>query len=862
MEPQQNDNIALSASTILRACASTSNEAERLRNLQEDKHSKLTIGAFFEFMRTAYQVNGSCESLATILSANSEIDWHELAKINLDLETREASKATNDNCHPSTDEQQNKNNDPIQILLTQTSNKESNSCTSESMISSQSSVISCNSNISNICNNNSSAKESTSVENSSNKCLETEDSIKETNQSPDSQVQNEKGKILQTKEHLEENECGLAKVMKENLRDILHEGLLDSVLPYMLPKSALSQPVIKKSTAVADVKKSSSLNNVIENKASVHKERDKEKNKTNKKSSENEVEIHVCDEDKNIRKNFRCPQKLLIQKMCYFADVTAGQKLDEIDISVHCDIVIFDWLMRWVKKDIIKKSEWPVLEANNVIPIMVSACFLQMEPLLENCLQYCHDNMSDILKTSTILTCLDDNLLTRLAELFTNEDVEMLKDKKDKIQSRLFCKLIASLVETTPVNKKGHYSSLAMMFRCGKCGKNVIQSISDFVPCIPSAMKIDNKGTVHSKHVRDLTWTLNDYVVALRSELRSWRKVYWRLWGDCHFVFCQQCNIYFPIHQIGWCCYHPELAQFFVNEQQRPMPFPLGRYPCCSQSAYRFEALSNHQSGCRYKEHVPNIKGEKELNMLNILTAHREVITLEAPQLFFPEKITRLVTRDPSLRPGKLVCKDTMWWNGIELVPQRPKLGLLGKIWGSSGLRRLLQVQDSQKSLQKIYRRISVTTDISSPTSSITDEEDDEDDGGTVYEDSSVDDESYYSEESNTLCTLKSMVKTKHQSSHKNGRCWSGNLNIRHNQDNQRDFEEKAAAQMTALLTKRTVTENLLSKFNKQQHGYKTKQPVGGTYVKLEVEFRERLAQSCKYKNPSTGKTRIKSNKS
>jgi len=61
----------------------------------------------------------------------------------------------------------------------------------------------------------------------------------------------------------------------------------------------------------------------------------------------------------------------------------------------------------------------------------------------------------------------------------------------------------------------------------------------------------------------------------------------------------------------------------------------------------------------------------------------------------------------------------------------------------------------------------------------------------------------------------------------RNGRCWSGNLNVRHNQDNQRDFEEKAAAQMTALLTKRTVTENLFSKFNKQQHGYKTKQPVG-----------------------------------
>lgn len=265
----------------------TLNLAERLRNLQEDKHSELTIGAFFEFMRTAYQVNDSCEGLSTILSANSEIDWQELAKINLDLETHEDNKATSYSREPNTQEQQNKNiYDPIQALLTQAiSNKEASPCTSESAISSQSSsVISCNSNIYDTCNKNGSTKESSSVENvSSNTRLETGD-IKETTQSSDGQVQNEKGKVLQAKEHSETSEHGLAKVMKENLRDILHEGLLDSVLPYMLPKSALSQPVIKKSAAVADVKKSSSLNNVIESKVSIHKERDKEKNKTNKKS--------------------------------------------------------------------------------------------------------------------------------------------------------------------------------------------------------------------------------------------------------------------------------------------------------------------------------------------------------------------------------------------------------------------------------------------------------------------------------------------------------------------------------------------------------------------------------------------------
>ncbi|XP_011344185.2 uncharacterized protein KIAA1841 homolog isoform X3 [Ooceraea biroi] len=855
MESHKVNNVPLNAHAILRSCASTTNEAERLRNLQEEKHSKLTIGAFFEFMKTAYQVNDNCEDLATMLSANSEIDWNELARITLDQGAHEDDKAISNSYNVHIREQQSDNS--IQDLLLQTmKDKGTYPCVSESVMSLQSSATSRNINHEPSNEADSVQESKSNAGNSSDKCLRTEDNIKEVDQSSESQVCTKQGKT----ECAEEIEHGLAKIMKENLRDILHEGLLDSVLPYMLPKSALSQPVIKRSNVAVDVKKSSSLSNVIETKitASAPKEKDKEKNKMSKKSLENEVEIHVYDEDKNMKKNFRCPQKLLIQKMCYFADVTAGQKLDEIDISVHCDVVIFDWLMRWVKKDLIKKSEWPVLEASNVIPIMVSACFLQMEPLLEICLQYCHDNTSDILKTSSILSCLDDNLLTRLAELFTNEDIEALKDKKDKIQSRLFCKLITSLVETTPDNKKGHYSSLATLFKCGKCSKIVIQSISDFVPCIPSAMKIDTKGVVQSKHVRDLTWTLNDYVVTLRSELRSWRKVYWKLWGDCHFLFCQQCNVYFPVHQIDWCCYHPELAQFFVNEQQRPTPFPLGRYPCCSQRAYRFEALSS-QGGCRYKEHTPDIKSQKELNILNILTAYREIITVEPPQLFFPEKITRLVTRDPSLRTDKLVCKDTMWWHGIELVPQRPKLGLLGRIWGGSGLRRLLQVQDSQKSLQKLRRQISITT-VSSSTSSIVDE-DDEDDGGTASrEDSSIDEESYYSEESNTLCTLKSMGKAKRPNNQKSSaRCWSSNLSVRRNQDNQRDFEERAATQMIALLTKRTVTENLLSKSYKQQQGHKAKQPIGGAYIKLEAEFREQLAQSCKYRYPL--KTRMKSNK-
>lgn len=72
--------------------------------------------------------------------------------------------------------------------------------------------------------------------------------------------------------------------MKRCLSDVLHEGLLDSVLPYMIPKSVLSQPVIKKSI-ILEPKKSISAH-CIENKviATVpsNLEKDKDKNKQKK----------------------------------------------------------------------------------------------------------------------------------------------------------------------------------------------------------------------------------------------------------------------------------------------------------------------------------------------------------------------------------------------------------------------------------------------------------------------------------------------------------------------------------------------------------------------------------------------------
>jgi len=88
-----------------------------------------------------------------------------------------------------------------------------------------------------------------------------------------------------------------------------------------------------------------------------------------------EVTIHVCDDGRDERRDFTCPQSLLLERMGYFSDVVQGQNLEDVDISVHCDVEVFDWLIHWIKSE---DDGEPALTANNVMSILVSASFLKV----------------------------------------------------------------------------------------------------------------------------------------------------------------------------------------------------------------------------------------------------------------------------------------------------------------------------------------------------------------------------------------------------------------------------------------------------------------------------------------------------
>lgn len=147
--------------------------------------------------------------------------------------------------------------------------------------------------------------------------------------------------------------------LTEKLDEVLNQGILDSFLPFICPQQPIPikvptpsscQPVAaavtnptgmnliktkqmivnqNKSIVSIDKKMSSTElgSGIIFSQRSLRKKSPIVLDQT-KCSAEPELTIHVCDEVKGVSRDFTCPQKLLVSKMGYFADITSGQKLE------------------------------------------------------------------------------------------------------------------------------------------------------------------------------------------------------------------------------------------------------------------------------------------------------------------------------------------------------------------------------------------------------------------------------------------------------------------------------------------------------------------------------------------------------
>jgi hypothetical protein len=217
----------------------------------------------------------------------------------------------------------------------------------------------------------------------------------------------------------------------------------------------------------------------------------------------NQIIIHVCDENKKMNKDFKCDRVLLLQNMKYFEKYLQDSKnIDDIDISVHCDINIFDWLMRYIHK------KEPKLEVKNSISILISSDFLQMGNLITESISFVAQNLQEIISLPIDMNCMNSVLIKKLAALVSVDDLDNLKDKKDKLTSKLYMKKLELQFE----------EEANMIYKCAYCDHLYTNAQREWMICPKAKIFIDFHGSVIAQHVSDRSWDINKFVMFLRQK--------------------------------------------------------------------------------------------------------------------------------------------------------------------------------------------------------------------------------------------------------------------------------------------------------------------------------------------------------
>lgn len=210
------------------------------------------------------------------------------------------------------------------------------------------------------------------------------------------------------------------------------------------------------------------------------------------------IVIHVCDEARNVNRDFYCNRSTLLAEMRYFrtylvneGDEGSGSDpttCEEVDISVHCDVTIFEWLMMYITR----RDQAPALTAATVVSILISSDFLEMDRLVKECVVFMSKRLNEIIRMPIDLSCISDKLLDTLADLLHFASLAELRDKKDKLLSKLYKRrLEIDFRHPMPESLASLGASVSRICSCKWCGKLFHSGAVHVLTCDKAPLTVD-----------------------------------------------------------------------------------------------------------------------------------------------------------------------------------------------------------------------------------------------------------------------------------------------------------------------------------------------------------------------------------
>ena len=171
------------------------------------------------------------------------------------------------------------------------------------------------------------------------------------------------------------------------------------------------------------------------------------------------------------------------------------------------------------------------------------------------------------------MVCINSQIIRDMARKVSLDRLNVLKERKDKLVSRLFMKKLELLLE-----KERNY-----LYKCAYCNKLFTMSQRKVLHCAKARSYIDCNGEIRQKHVIDKSWDLKKFVTHVRETYRiSWREIYWKVWSFLYVFRCERCSVFHHISELGNCRVHKQPPKVKMSLQG-----PMG---------------SNYQFGCCDKE--------------------------------------------------------------------------------------------------------------------------------------------------------------------------------------------------------------------------------------------------------------------
>lgn len=298
------------------------------------------------------------------------------------------------------------------------------------------------------------------------------------------------------------------------------------------------------------------------------------------------VVIHVFDEFRKTSRDFTCARGELLDTMRYFrAFLTDSNELDEIDISVHCDVDIFELLVEYMHRR--QEADWhPRLSLDNIASILVSSEFLQMDDLVDDCARFISARLQEFVMLRVDLSCLSDASVARIADKCSAEQLHRLQDPKDKILSKLQRNKVDSLVKALP--------ELELCACCDTVYS--MQAAGSQLPgCRKNSQTIGRHGELSAQHQATVGWQLDTFLRELANDRRvGWTGVYWYLWAATNWFDCISCHKRCTYLEWTRCTFHPGAITGQGAET---------KYACCGSRVFNADEAAT--VGCSSREHSP-----------------------------------------------------------------------------------------------------------------------------------------------------------------------------------------------------------------------------------------------------------------